>query len=756
MRNLERVSCSLNLGLIYNLEYSYSPDSGVSVTLFFVNDSGEYSKPNMLPLQKAHISIGGLNLSLYPKQYKISKSSGRRIMQVEFVDETFLLDNYYIVLTGRGGRGRNIYELGSPVDKRSSAQKINDALDKEAQNIKEFTEFQDLEYKFDDFLLILKRHFPVSINATYDATITRPSVGSFRSVLSDWCGFYNLSFYFENSQIKICDPTTLNISLPQQPQDAISFEESESIEGTYTKTVSNYFQQEGGEKELTETLEEDAETGDTNSAGGSTSNTIKYLNLLPPGYEFNLPQTSLDLNQVAAAMYGEEFWFLYNLANDTLGECGWTKKNGPSYFGYLLAEVDEQEFREKFNAYFNYGQNIAGKWYLSSRVDDLTILMDTRWFSEADGQVFDMNSSLAEERAITPIYLEPADFEINKIKDTVINEYFPGINFVGKRVAFYDSKDNGKIAAFTLTDEVKDVIKKTYRAYVPTGNESMDFSNLPNLPSNKVYVGYNSGFISESGAIPPEIGNLFDIIKKGDMRKYFLPRYANYPIKGVRLKSAINQKDLKNQPKNVRPISNDPTPLSAPSTGQPTPVAGVGRPSSSQGQAGPQILSNTSVIKVKKEGTYSVYYDKYSNCVSASSSGDLFGHRYEPRTLSGDAEIKYTLSKRGDIYILERDLSEISLLLNNPFLQSLAQGRTFPTKTVSFTLNYFYNVPLNFLSNGLVSMQMSVSENGVMSSYTFSNGVFQIPNVENDFIKYEQNIKNSWIRKYTPKDVVTL
>ena len=150
MRRLETVSCSLNLGLIYSLNYSYSPQNGISMTLFFVNESGEYNPPQLLPMNKANIKIGFASFALYPKSYKISKSAGRRVISVDFVDETFMLDNYYIVLTGRGC-GENVFELGAPVDKRTIQQKLDAALDKDAERIKEFTQFPDLEYRLKKF-----------------------------------------------------------------------------------------------------------------------------------------------------------------------------------------------------------------------------------------------------------------------------------------------------------------------------------------------------------------------------------------------------------------------------------------------------------------------------------------------------------------------------------------------------------------------------------------------------------------------------
>jgi len=759
MRSLETVSCSLNLGLIYSLDYSYSPESGVSITIFFVNENGEYNKLNMLPMQKASIKIGSASFSLYPKSYKISKGVGRRVMSVEFVDEMFKLDNFYITLTGRGS-GKNIYELGRAVDNRTTAQKIAAALDQEAEKLKNFTQFPDLEYTFDDFLSVLRKEFSVEVNASYNNTITRSSTGTFKDVLSDWCSFFNLAFYFENSKIKIYDPTRLTITLPSQPSDALSYEISEDIESTYGKTVVNYFQQEGGEKELNQSFD-DSGSETNNSDGGGSSNTIKYINLYPIGYEFNLEQTTLDLNQVAAAMYGKEFWFLYNLANDKLAECGWTKTNIP--YASAIAEVDDKVFEDKFEAYVRYGTSIAGKWYMSNRVDDLTILMDTKWYSEAEGQIFDMESELANERAITPEYLEPPDSDINFISETIINEYFPGVKFFGKRVAIQDKKDNGMIAAFTLTEETKKSILLTFKSIIPDGNDSVNLSGITGIEAGKNYMVYKRGFSMNSSMVPADIYDLMDEINKGNMQKYFKPRYSNYSLKGLRKKDIISRKDQDNQPTDLTPKTVFSSPTITPfntdiiqksigkiDNGQIKTSSTPPKPDN-----GPQVVSNTSLIKVKKEGSYVVYYDKYSKSASNASVNDYFGHRFEIKRISDDNNIGYKFSKIGNTYNIERDLALIASLVNNPYLPTLAQERSFPTKSVSFTLNYYYQVPQNFLSNGLVGIQMSLTDNGVSCSYTFSNAIMQVPDRSYDFSKYEETVKNSWIRTYRPKEVIS-
>ncbi len=107
------------------------------MTLFFVNQQGVYTKPQLLPLQKEFIRIGPAQFTMYPVSSSLQMRSGRRVIAVDFVDEFFKLNNYYVVLTGRGC-GTNVFQLGSSVDTRTNAEKLADALDPEAQQIADF------------------------------------------------------------------------------------------------------------------------------------------------------------------------------------------------------------------------------------------------------------------------------------------------------------------------------------------------------------------------------------------------------------------------------------------------------------------------------------------------------------------------------------------------------------------------------------------------------------------------------------------
>ncbi len=728
IRSLDNVSCGMNLGLIYSLSYSYSPQGGTSITVFFVNAAGEYAEPGLLPPHKTNISIGNAYFSVYPVASSIEKSEGRRIMKVEFVDEFFLLNNYYVVLPGRGC-GRNVYVLGDPVDNRTAAQKVASAIDPTAQQIKALTQFPDYEYTFNQFLAVLRLKFSVQMLASVDATIKHDFTGSFRDVLDAWCQWYNLAFFFENASIKIFDPTRLSISLPAKPTDAIEYTVSQDIRDTYGKTVCNWFQQDGGQYALSQT---------SNSKGPLY---VRTNTLFPVGYEFNLPQTTIDPNQCAAAMYGQHFWFLYNYYKGTTAkECGWTPieqstintqgfsiVTSVTSLGGRVAIFDENVFNERFSMYQQYGQQIAGRWYLSSEESELATDKNFQWFDETAGQILTFNN--VDDRVIKLDFLTPTDSTLNAIAETVINNQFAGVNYTGNRIVYKDDYKVDWAVEFAYSADpaaqtnMANLVEQTFQRFFSIkGSDSLDFSQISTVYSNATFLAYAPSTVPQDIIIGPING-------LSDKLSFFQPRFTDIPIKGISNTDYSSLKAAQSEPQNVQIVG---------------------------GTQGPNVITNTSVIKTVQQGNYTIYYDKYSDCKFASTPDAYFGYHFEPNQISSDNQIGITFSKQaGNTYRLTRDYGFISQLVNNPYLTTLAQPRSFPTRTVSFALNYFYSVPDNFLSNGLVSMDVSVGDNGITSTYTFSNSVLQPRNYSKQAYAFEQNIRNSWIRTYRPNEVIT-
>ena len=704
-RSLGEVYCSLNLGLPYSINYDWSAQ-GSAITIFFVNQTGNYQRP--LYMQKAQIRVGSASFSMYVVASDIQLSDGRRVMSVDFVDEVFQLDNYLVTLVGRGC-GFNTFQLGRPVDNRSAAQKQATAPDPVAQQIAELTQFEDLEYTFNDFLTVLRQKFTVQVNTSFNTDVTNQFTGTFREVLDSWCAFYNFSWFFENSIIKIFNPLTLFINLPTQPTNAIEFNSSEDVRDTYGKTCFNWFQQEGGQFQLNQ-------TSDDNGPLLTRTDT-----LFPVGYEFNLSQTSLDLNQVAAAQFGEQFWFLYNYYKGTAAEqCGLVPVTPTSAtifttaqnVGGVVATFDQNIMQQRFEAYQNYGRNIAGRWYLSNEKSDLAIDQSFRWFDESNGQIFTFTN--VDDKTINLEFLTPTNVGTNIIPETFINSYYSGINYVGNRIAYQDSFVNA--TNFALTTTQTNLVNNTFNSMSVKGADAMSYDGLP-INNYVTYIPVT---------IPQDISNIFNNIAA--YTTGFRPRFTSVPIKGIRDSDYASYKASSDEPNEVKIVN---------------------------GSAGGDIISNTSVIKTLQQGAYTAYYDKYQTCASAYSTGPYFQHRFETRQISSDNQLGITFTKQaGNTYRLNRNYSVINNLVNNPLLSQLAQPRTFPTRKVNYTVNYFVDVPVNFLTNGLVGMSVSINDNGVTASYSYSNEILQVPYPEARYNELDQWIRNSWIRQYRPTQVI--
>lgn len=721
IRNLSQVYCSLNLGLVYSVNYSWSPKEGASIDAYFVKQDGNYQRPQYM--QKAQIRIGNASLSLYVVSSSIQLSSGRRVMKVTFVDEVFQLENYLVVQTGRGC-GFNVFPLGIPVDDRSVQEKISASLDPQAQQIADLTQHPDVEYVFNDFLNILRQKFNVSVGAYYNPTIASTEIwGTFREVLDGWCNLFNFSWFFENGILKIYDPTKLFLTLPEQPANAIEFESDEDVRDTYSKTVFNWYQQDGGEYPVNQAGDPSAPPSNGQSPQNSNGPLLlRSVTLYPLGYEQGLQSTSISLEQVAAAYYGEKFWILYNYYKGTLSQCGWTITNpdldatiftSANRIGAKIVSVNTEEQQQRFEAYQFYGERIAGRYYLSNARSDVASDETYSWFEEATGQVFNPAASPNKNVRIEAVVSTNSSSSI--IPNTSINKYFPGIRYTGDRLIYQDSYPRNLPA---LTSGQYNQINRVYDEFIVDGSEMANYSAL-SAGNYQMYIPLN---------IPAEIRDLFDQILT--TAELFKPRFDSFPIKGAKSSDYANTREIAQEQSSINVVKTSP---------------------------GPNIIGNTAVIKTVKDGVYRAYYGKYSKCASEySTSPFVFRHRFFPNQISTDTPVGVTFKKTAaNTYIIQQNYSSVNNLVNNPFLPLMAQAKTTLSKRVSFTVNYFYDIPLNYLTNGLVGLSISVGDRGITASYTFSNDILMVPDYSNDFTLYQQNIKNSFFRSSKPNFVVS-
>lgn len=86
-------------GYIYDVNYQPSIGKDPSrLTISLVSEDGNYASPSLTVKQASQINIGGIGLNMYPVKYTKKESDQGKILQVEFVDGSFILDKFYVGL----------------------------------------------------------------------------------------------------------------------------------------------------------------------------------------------------------------------------------------------------------------------------------------------------------------------------------------------------------------------------------------------------------------------------------------------------------------------------------------------------------------------------------------------------------------------------------------------------------------------------------------------------------------------------------
>lgn len=741
IHTIDQVSCSLYVGdraYIYSFDYDYDPREGVKITIYFVTENGVYNIPATLNadcpflsvIQKSQISIGTAQFSMYPLSYSLDQDVARKVLKVDFIDETFLLSNYYIVLTGTYC-GDRVYALGSPVDNRTDAQRVAAALDPIVQNIRNQATSLDIEYHFSDFLAKLTLALPrVTVNAAWDDTITKPFVGSFREVLDDWVQYHNLIYYFEEGALVINNPQSLNITFPAIPADALTIKQSESLQNTFTATSSVVFAQDGGQV-------------------GANGNTTTSISLYPVGAEFDLPQQTVDLNQVAAAAYGQEYWFIWNYLNGTAtNECGWTRIGVNQLVGTLLTSVqnllgntsagglaylNEDVFNQRFDFYSQYGKTIAGRYYLSSDQGGSIYSQQTyQWFNQTNGTTFSLSALLngaAGPALSLGYYLDGVTPGNGYLEGTPINRYYPGVLANGNRLVYVDNRQVDLLTPFSLTDAQKGLLQTYYKNLAGEGitaSSALDYSQVS--PGNIRYIVFQDQVI-DTTVIPAGPTDAQVAL--------FNPASSIVNLVGVK-QGAVVQSNAENGANNLITTT-----------------------------AGSSVV-NAGTVTTLAQPNANLYYAKIAQCFSQSSLGKAgsrgaFGHHFNPRTLSPDSIVPFSLNKTAaNAYTLARNLSQLQIPAQggatDPATNILTKTSTSQIqsrKTLEFSLNYFYPgiPPSRFITNGLTSLSVSITEGGLTASYVFSNSMLDVTSRDDAifFDKLQMNLRNSLLRQYNPQ-----
>jgi hypothetical protein len=86
-------------GYIYDVNFQPSIGAGPSrLTISVVSEDGNYGTATLTVRQPSQINIGTINLNMYPVKYTKKESEQGKILQVEFVDGSFILEKIYVGL----------------------------------------------------------------------------------------------------------------------------------------------------------------------------------------------------------------------------------------------------------------------------------------------------------------------------------------------------------------------------------------------------------------------------------------------------------------------------------------------------------------------------------------------------------------------------------------------------------------------------------------------------------------------------------
>lgn len=272
IKNVPTISGPNYGGVIYglNLNVGYSAEPS-KLTIDIVNENGVYSTPSLN--SQATVTFGSFTFNGTVWSYSIKESAGEKTLQVTLIDNSIILDRYYVLLWKRGLLGK----LGTLQTKNKTFDFSDESILVPQRNTKlegfAYTQFvekrlgsitvpsksrtlgstkvgnvilvghekfansacdiPDTYYTFND----LKGQIPVTMssapsNNTWKAT----HEGTLRETLSSWCSDLGFDYYwdFSSNTLKFFDVSAGVSSVPDiSASNVISKEKSVSMEGTF-------------------------------------------------------------------------------------------------------------------------------------------------------------------------------------------------------------------------------------------------------------------------------------------------------------------------------------------------------------------------------------------------------------------------------------------------------------------------------------------------------------------------------------------
>lgn len=259
-------------GVIYglNLSIGYSTEPS-KLTIDIVNETGTYALPELN--SNSQIKFGNFTFNGIVWSYNIKESAGEKILQVTLVDNSIILDRYYVLLWKRGLLGLNgkkqiknkIFDFSNETilvpqkDNKTPGFEYTRFVEKRLGKVPVQTtsyslgnskvgnvilvghekfansacDIPDTYYTFND----LKSQIPVNMSFAPNDNIWKTThEGTLREVLSSWCSDLGFDYYwnFSSDSLVFYDVSRGVATIPDiTASNIISKEKSVSMAGTY-------------------------------------------------------------------------------------------------------------------------------------------------------------------------------------------------------------------------------------------------------------------------------------------------------------------------------------------------------------------------------------------------------------------------------------------------------------------------------------------------------------------------------------------
>ena len=274
-------------GFIYKASFNLAnTNSPGTATVEVVNASGDYNIPRLDGKQTFNFRIGSFSWKAYLLSYTLDESSSGNILKLQFIDESWKLDKYYVGLYKRHGLARSgamliVGEEQFPCGNKAKGKVDSSLKDKcypEGNAGKYSRTGTDSEYAIDCEVLAktnvldvnynfreLLQKMPISFSGRYrDNDDYRDRfTGTLREVLGQWGNVFGFSFVFANGRINFID---LNSGIPfvDSPPgvnkiDSIST--TQTLESTYSQGVVTYFAKNGEIRDYQENRDDNPNSG---------------------------------------------------------------------------------------------------------------------------------------------------------------------------------------------------------------------------------------------------------------------------------------------------------------------------------------------------------------------------------------------------------------------------------------------------------------------------------------------------------------